>query len=170
MPKYRMGNGLNVTPDKDLQMFKEMSAQGYHLSGTKWAGSAWEFTEGEPRDYDYMINNKRNFDEDDLAEFEECGWELIIDYPGLQIIRGDEGCQPYFSAYDNYDEMLEDEKSKHLNISIYMLIILAVLVIVELANLGSPLVTVIPGFFVLSLFLFNIIPYLGVRDTVKKHQ
>lgn len=170
MPKYRMGNGLNVSPDKDLQMFKTMSADGYHLSGTKWAGSAWEFTEGEPHNYEYMINNKTHFDEEDLEEFEACGWELVIDYPGLQVLRGEEGCQPIFSAYDTYDEMLEDEKTKHLNISIYMFIILLILGLIEFANEGSSHVTFIPAFFVLAILLFNFIPYLGMRDTIKKHK
>jgi len=104
--KYILGNGIAISPEKDMMLFKEMSKQGWHINGTMmwW----YRFEKGEPTDYDYSSNMESKVTEDMLSLYEESGWHTIVACNGFQIFRAMEGATPIFSDLDSEIESLKE--------------------------------------------------------------
>lgn len=110
--KYILGNGIAISPKKDMLLFKNMSKQGWHISGTML--SWYRFDKGEPADYDYASNMESKVTKDMLSLYEESGWLPIVACDGLQIFRAAEGETPIFSDLESEVEALEEVKRRML--------------------------------------------------------
>jgi len=110
--KYILGNGIAISPEKDMALFKKMSRQGWHMSGITllW----YRFDKGEPADYDYASNMESKVTKNMLSLYEESGWLPIIAYNGFQIFRAAEGTTPIFSDLESEVEALEEVKRNTL--------------------------------------------------------
>lgn len=108
--KYRMGNGLAISPEKDMQMFAEMSAKGWHLEEN--SGLCFRFAKGEPHRYIYALNMDEDTDETMYETYAQCGWTPVIKEKGMHIFRAEEGTPPIFSDAESKCEVLEKERKK----------------------------------------------------------
>ena len=108
--KYRMGNGLAISPEKDMRMFAEMSAKGWHLEENQ--GVLFRFAQGEPHRYIYALNMDEDTDETMYETYAQCGWTAVIKEKGMHIFRAEEGTPPIFSDTASKIEILEKRKRK----------------------------------------------------------
>jgi hypothetical protein len=106
--KYIIGSGIAISPEKDMALFKKMSKQGWHMSGTRL--SWYRFEKGEPTDYDYASNMELKVTPDMLALYEQSGWKPIVACDGFQIFRAAQGATPIFSDLESEIEALEEIK------------------------------------------------------------
>jgi len=106
--KYRMGYGLAISPEKDMQMFAKMSAKGWHL--TENQGFLYRFEQGEPHEYIYELNMDMETEEDMYSLYEESGWTPVIKEKGMHIFRAEKGTPPIFSDSESKVELLEKER------------------------------------------------------------
>ena len=64
----RWSGGLAFSPERELQVFREMALKGEHLTGTAMAGHGWEFTPGEKEDVIFDMTTEPDADDD----FSQC--------------------------------------------------------------------------------------------------
>ena len=173
--KYILGNGIAMSPEKDMALFKEMSKQGWHMSGT-WLWW-YRFEVGEPADYDYASNMESKVTKDMLLLYEESGWYPIVACNGFQIFRAAEGATPIFSDLVSEIEALEEVRRDTLKSAI--LWGLAMIAIRIAAHMMPPSLRGIPwdllfvilgGLFVFLLIIFGsqVINFVGISKMLRK--
>ena len=167
--KYIIGSGIAISPEKDMALFKKMSKQGWHMSGTML--SWYRFEKGEPADYDYASNMESKVTKDMLSIYEESGWMPIVACNGFQIFRAKEGATPIFSDKASEIEALEEINRGHLKWSaIWGLgLILFVMIEIMLPNFGvlqRPILTFL-SIFIVAPFAINLVSFFGVRKMLK---
>jgi len=110
--KYIIGDGIAISPEKDMALFKKMSKQGWHMNGVRlfW----YRFEKGEPANYDYASNMESKISNDMLSLYKESGWLPIVACNELQIFRAAEGTTPIFSDLESEVEAMEEVKHNTL--------------------------------------------------------
>ncbi len=160
--KYRMGNGLAISPEKDMQMFAEMSAKGWHLKEN--LGLWFRFAKGEPHRYIYALNMDEDTDETMYETYAQCGWTAVIKDKGLHIFRAEEGTPPIFSDAESKCEVLEKERRKFGICAIVWGIITVILLIVTVMT-GS-WIPMIFTLICLTNTIFALFPFLALRRQI----
>jgi len=167
--KYILGNGIAISPEKDMALFKEMSKQGWHMNGT-WLWW-YRFEKGEPAAYDYASNMESKVTSNMLSIYEESGWCPIVACNGFQIFRAIEGATPIFSDLDSEIEAFEEVRRDTLKSVI--LWGLAMIIVRVAAFMMPPSLRSIPwdllfvllgGLFVFLLIIFGsqVINFIGI--------
>ena len=86
MTTRRMGHGMAVSPEKDLELFAGMAARGQRLSGISAPG-LWLFEPAEPEQAVFAVDYTDRADEDYLALFEAAGWHRVLGVANMQIFK-----------------------------------------------------------------------------------
>jgi hypothetical protein len=166
-----MSGGWAVRPDHDLNMFKDLSAKGWHV--TSMGEIRYHFEHGEPHDYDYALNFEDTVDAEMLSLYEAGGWTPVIASSGAlgyQIFRAEAGTPHIFSDVDSEIEVLRKRRRFYGK---WSLIFLAPLIVV----LVSALLVVNKIAFVALWILFVLIwvcfiafftPFVGQSVTIAK--
>ena len=90
MTTRRMGYGMAVFPEKDLELFAGMAARGQRLSGISAPG-LWLFEPAEPEQAVFAVDYTDRADEDYLALFEAAGWHRVLGVANMQIFKAAPG-------------------------------------------------------------------------------
>ena len=93
MTTRRMGHGMAVSPEKDLELFAGMAARGQRLSGISAPG-LWLFEPAEPEQAVFAVDYTDRADEDYLALFEAAGWHRVLGVATMQIFKAAPGTRP----------------------------------------------------------------------------
>ena len=93
MTTRRMGHGMAVSPEKDLELFASMAARGQRLSGISAPG-LWLFEPAEPEQAVFAVDYTDRADEDYLALFEAAGWHRVLGVANMQIFKAAPGTRP----------------------------------------------------------------------------
>lgn len=101
MSTVRMGSGLAFTPQKDLDLFAAMAAEGKHLVGLTGLGHGWKFEDGEPEDAIFDLTYERHPDQDYLDIFAAAGWTPVVNEGGLQVFKAAPGTVPVHTGVDS---------------------------------------------------------------------
>jgi hypothetical protein len=172
--KYIMGSGIAMSPEKDMALFKKMSKQGWHMSGTMlwW----YRFEKGEPVDYDYASNMEGKVTKDMLSMYEESGWLPIVAVDGFQIFRAIEGAAPIFSDTISEIEALEEIRRNTVKCGTFWGFVLILVLI--LAPIAEPILPISDNlvraaFAVIHLFLVfacvpNFVAFFGLSKIIRK--
>jgi hypothetical protein len=137
--KYHIGYGLAVMPNRDLNIFRDMSNKGWHVCGT--SGILYRFEHGEPHDYDYALNFEDTVDAEMLSLYEAGGWTPIIVVSGVvgyQIFRAEVGTPHIFSDVDSEIEVLRKNCRFYGKWSLIFLVPLVVAFISALSVFNEP--------------------------------
>ena len=164
--KYRMGNGLAISPEKDMQMFAEMSAKGWHLEEND--GMLFRFAQGEPHRYIYALNMDEDTDETMYETYAQCGWTPVIKEKGMHIFRAEEGTPPIFSDVESKCEVLEKERRKF---GIYAIVwgIITVILLIAAGILTSWLLMTFALMF-LTDTIFALFPFWALRRQIREER
>jgi len=174
--KYIMGDGIAISPEKDMALFKKMSKKGWHMSGVTllW----YRFDKGEPADYDYASNMESNITKDMLSLYEESGWLPIVACDGFQIFRAIEGATPIFSDLESEVEALEEVKCNMLKSVLFWglpFIIFHTLarVLFSRPDAGNLIVTMwillsVLSFICVIPFALNTVSFIGISRILRK--
>ena len=162
--KYRMGNGLAISPEKDMRMFAEMSAKGWHLEENN--GILFRFAQGEPHRYIYALNMDEDTDETMYETYAQCGWTPVIKEKGMHIFRAEEGTPPIFSDTASKLEILEKERRKF---GIYALVwsIITVLLLI-IGDMTQSMLLQILSLIGLTQVIFGAFPFLGLCRQIRE--
>ncbi len=160
--KYRMGNGLAIEPEKDMQMFAEMSAKGWHLEEN--LGLWFRFAKGEPHRYIYALNMDEDTDATMYETYAQCGWTPVIKDKGLHIFRAEEGTPPIFSDAESKCEVLEKERRKFGTGAIVWGIITMILLIA--GEMLHSWILMILTLICLTNTIFTLFPFLALRRQI----
>ena len=169
--KYIIGSGIAISPEKDMALFKEMSKQGWHMSGTMlyW----YRFEKGEPADYDYASNMESKVTKNMLSIYEDSGWMPIVACNGFQIFRAEAGAIPIFSDKASEIEALEEINRGHLKwgaiwgLGLILFIILMEIILPNIGILHRP-ISFLLSIFVVTPFATNIVSFFGVRKILRE--
>lgn len=101
MSTVRMGSGLAFTPQKDLDMFATMAAEGKHLVGLAGLGHGWKFEDGEPEEAVFDLTYERHPDQDYLDIFLAAGWTPVVNEGGLQVFKAAPGTVPLHTSEES---------------------------------------------------------------------
>ncbi len=164
--KYRMGYGLAISPEKDMQMFAKMSAKGWHL--TDLGGMLYRFEQGEPHEYIYELNMDMETDEDMYSLYEESGWTPVIKEKGMHIFRAEKGTAPIFSDTESKVELMEKERRLFGFYALGWGIALAVVIV--LACLFESKLWAIPLVIFWVQFVFGFFPFVGLCRQIRKER
>lgn len=164
--KYRMGNGLAISPEKDMQMFAEMSAKGWHLEES--SGLCFRFAKGEPHRYIYALNMDEDTDETMYETYAQCGWTAVIKDKGLHIFRAEEGTPPIFSDAESKCEVLEKERRKFGIYAIVWGIITVILLIA--AEMLTSWILMIFTLMCLTNTIFALFPFCALRRQIREER
>lgn len=162
--KYRMGNGLAISPEKDMRMFAEMSAKGWHLEES--SGLCFRFAKGEPHRYIYALNMDEDTDETMYETYAQCGWTPVIKEKGMHIFRAEEGTPPIFSDKESKLEILEKQRRK---LGIYALVwsIITVLLLI-IGDMTQSMLLQILSLIGLMHVIFGAFPFLGLCRQIRE--
>jgi len=175
--KYILGDGIAISPEKDVALLKKMSKQGWHISGTTL--SWYRFDKGEPADYDYAFNMESKVTKDMLSLYEESGWLPIVACDGFQIFRAAEGATPIFSDLESEVEALEEVKRRTLKpvffwgLSLIAIELLSWTVFSTRHDTGHLMCAMrvllsVLGLFCAAPFIFNIVCLFGISRILRK--
>lgn len=168
MAKYKMCKGLAISPEKDMQLLKDMSKKGWHLSGMSAFGFLYRFEQGEPCDYDYALNMEKELDQDMLAYYEASGWSPIVVYSGLQIFRAKEGTTPIFTDQESEEELIRRNKKTYgIWASIFALLLVGWIFLIGFLDL-MPIIDLVILTALIICFLFTFLPFLGFCKSLFK--
>ncbi len=168
--QYRMGNGLAIRPEKDMQMFGRMSAKGWHL--TESHGFLYRFEQGEPHAYIYALCMDMDSGEEMYPIYEESGWTPVIREPGMHIFRAEKGTAPIFSDTESKVELMQKERR---TFGFYALGWgLALVLCIVLSVLFPAKLWAIPLLLCWVQFVFGCFPFVGLcrlirQETRKEH-
>ena len=167
--KYIIGSGIAISPEKDMALFKKMSKQGWHMSGTLlwW----YRFEKGEPADYDYASNMESKVTKDMLALYKESGWLPIVACDGIQIFRATEGATPIFSDLDSEIEALEEVKRNTLKSGIIwsmalVAVMIAINIIPDVGNFLGVALTILLVFIAFPSAI-QMTSFFGIKKLIK---
>ncbi len=164
--KYRMGHGLAISPERDMQMFAEMSARGWHLTDN--SGVFYRFEKGESHRYIYNMNLEPETDEEMRTLYEESGWTPVIMEKGMQIFRAEEGTPPIFSDTESKVELMEKERRIFGFYALGWGIALAAVIVLSFFC-SSPL-CLIPLLLCWVQFVFGLFPFVGLCRLIRKER
>lgn len=163
--KRKMGSGLAFTPEKDMELFRKMANEGYHLCGVD--GLWYKFEKGEPKDYIFSHTAVKNPDEDYIAYFIDTGWEPILLLPHLQVFRALPETEPIFTDNETIADFYKGEMQKFSRYSIYTTLLFALCLYfsTKLRNIYSLV------FYIIGLvpFVFTVMPFFGFLYHYKKY-
>lgn len=162
--KYRLGYGLAIKPEKDMEMFSSMSEKGWHL--TDQGGFLYRFEQGEPQKYIYTLNTDSDISEDMYITYEKCGWTPVIKVKGMHIFRAKPGTPDIFSDTESELELLVKECHKFGIYALVAGIILAVVFV--LSRLFESFWWSIPLVICWCQFVFGFFPFVGLCRQIKK--
>lgn len=113
----RMGNGLAVSPEKDLAMFADMAHQGKHLNGVAKLGHGWSFIDGVPEEavFDLAYESHPSVDYFDI--FRAAGWAPVISLGDTHIFKAAPGTTPVHSGVESRRDELTRNRSSYLRYS-----------------------------------------------------
>lgn len=163
--KYRLGNGLAVYPEKDMQMLANMSKRGFHVIGINAFG-LYKFEKGDPEDYIYDLNTECHLTPDFEAYYLQSGWQPIVINDSFQIFRAKVGTKPIFTDNTSKIGILKINRKEFFIMS-SILLILQVLVWTLDARLNWGIAGMIIKIVLWVLFVFSFIPFLGVCRQIK---
>lgn len=163
--KYRLGNGLAVYPEKDMQMLANMSKRGFHVIGINAFGF-YKFEKGDPEDYIYDLNTECHLTPDFEAYYLQSGWQPIVINDSFQIFRAKAGTKPIFTDDTSKIGILKINRKEFFIMS-SILLILQVLVWSLDARLNWGIAGMIIKIVLWVLFVFSFIPFLGVCRQIK---
>lgn len=164
--KYRMGNGLAISPEKDMRMFAEMSAKGWHLEEND--GILFRFAQGEPHRYIYALNMDEDTDETMYETYAQCGWTPVIKEKGMHIFRAEEGTPPIFSDTASKLEILEKERRKFGIYALVLSIITVLLLII--GDMTQSMLLQILSLIGLTHVIFGVFPFLGLCRQIREER
>lgn len=111
MAKYRVCKGLALMAERDTGLFKDMSAQGWHVCGLS-CGFLYRFEQGAPHSFDYAVDFERNFSPEVQELFRAGGWHPVVMSPGWQILRAEAGTTPLFTDDESKAEVLSENRTR----------------------------------------------------------
>ena len=162
--KYRMGNGLAISPEKDMRMFAEMSAKGWHLEES--SGLCFRFAKGEPHRYIYALNMDEDTDETMYETYAQCGWTPVIKEKGMHIFRAEEGTPPIFSDTASKIEILEKERRKFGVLALVWNFVTVILLIA--GEMMDSWLLMILTMCSLTMTVFTAFPFLGLCRQIRE--
>lgn len=164
--KRKMGNGLAFTPEKDMELFRKMAKEGYHLCGVDafW----YRFEKGEPKDYIFSHTAVKSPDEDYIAYFTEAGWEPVILLPYLQIFKALPSTEPIFTDNETVANFYKTQMYQFLKYTIFTTILFALCL--YFATKLSSILSFILYTIGLIPFVFTVMPFFGFLYHYKKHK
>jgi len=113
MTTRRMGHGMAVSPEKDLELFAGMAARGQRLSGISAPG-LWLFEPAEPEQAVFAVDYTDRADEDYLALFEAAGWHQVLGVATMQIFKAAPGTRPIHTDPGAEAEALGQRRARTL--------------------------------------------------------
>lgn len=165
MAKYRLCGGLAMTPGREMDMLKQMSAKGWHLSGMK--GIFYCFEKGQPQDYEYSLNLEQNMDGDMMMLYESSGWTPIVVNYGYQIFRAKAGNPPIFSDSDSELDILSENRNKAGKSSMILGILLLLCLILGRFSQWNLIISILTAF-IAVIFIFYFLPFIGFSISLYK--
>ena len=172
--KYILGSGIAMNPEKDMALFKDMSKQGWHFSGTML--SWYRFEKGEPANYDYASNMEFKVTEDMLSMYQESGWTAVVSCDGFQIFRAEAGAVPIFSDLESEIEALKEIRWHNIKSAGVWGMILVATRLAEflISDLSNVIWLLLLGLFMFSgaIFIFQTVSAVGICRLIwaKKRQ
>lgn len=117
--KYRrkIGHGLALQPEKDMELFRKMAKEGYHLCGFS-SPLYYKFEKGEPKDYIFSYTAVKKPDDDYVAYFADAGWEPVMLLPDLQIFRALPGTEPIYTDTESLITFYKEQTKLYCKYSI----------------------------------------------------
>src|SRR5699024_7905473 len=125
--------GLAFSPERELQVFREMALKGEHLTGTAMAGHGWEFTPGEKEDVIFDMTTEPDADDHFFTMCKQAGWTHLLSVadthiftaaPGTVALQTDERLDP---------EILESQRTRYAK-SCAVFIVIFISVFLRIAN------------------------------------
>ncbi|MCR1897908.1 DUF2812 domain-containing protein [Irregularibacter muris] len=165
--KRRIGNGLAFQPEKDMELFRKMAKEGYHLCGFSKIFS-YKFEKGEPKDYIFSYTAINNPDDDYIAYFTDAGWEPVMCYPNFQIFRALPGTEPVYTDTETLVDFYREELGRYSKYSIGTTIFFIISCYLALNFFNNTLSFIL---YIIGLipFVFTVLPLLGFFYYYRKY-
>ncbi|MFE4714329.1 MULTISPECIES: DUF2812 domain-containing protein [unclassified Paenibacillus] len=163
MAKYRMSGGLAMTPESDMNLLKEMSQKGWHVTGMR--GFFYRFEKGARHDFDYSLNLEERINPEMMTFYEASGWIPIVAENGYQIFRAEAGSSPIFSDSDSEIELLSRKRQQYGKWSLVFMSLMIVCIIV--ANQIEWDAFIRTGLMLFMVcFIFTFLPFIGFSKSL----
>ena len=162
MTTRRMGHGMAVSPEKDLELFAGMAARGQRLSGISAPG-LWVFEPAEPEQAVFAVDYTDRADEDYLALFEAAGWHRVLGVANMQIFKAAPGTRPIHTDPGAEAEALAAQAGRLGRWAAACLAVLAVVALVCALTDPPRWLTALAVIAAGVPAVYTVIPWLGTR-------
>lgn len=130
MTYTKVGSGLAFTPDKDLEMFSTMAAQGKQLSGIGALGHGWAFVDAPPEQAVFDMTHETNPHPGYFEIFEVAGWTLVLSVSDLHSFKAAPDTPPVHTDNSSRRDELIRQRNQFAH---HSAVALAILILVGLA-------------------------------------
>ncbi|SDO45022.1 DUF2812 domain-containing protein [Alkalicoccus daliensis] len=155
--KKKWSSGLAFGESDDMEMLREESQNGNHLSGFR--GLNYLFEKGEPADFTYKIDFRDNPEAEYFEMFEAAGWELAASQGSLYIFRAPAGTTPIYSDPDTQKEFYLSQMKSYAKYTVFTTV--PFLLSLFLLNQYTSWITGILSIFFVVPFVFTAYPLIG---------
>ncbi|THJ68007.1 DUF2812 domain-containing protein [Arthrobacter echini] len=167
----RMGNGLAISPEKDLAMFADMASKGKHLDGVAMLGHGWRFTDGAPEDAVFDLAYEGSASSDYFDIFQAAGWTPVLSLGDTHIFKAAPGTPPIHVGTDSRREELARNRDRYLRYSATT-VVAFVLVILGIGmtswNAGLEVVLVVVFYVPVVYTVFPLVGYWRRLNTLDR--
>ena len=164
----RWSGGLAFSPERELQVFREMALKGEHLTGTAMAGHGWEFTPGEKEDVIFDMTTESDADDDFFAMCKQAGWTHVLSVADTHIFKAAPGTVALHTDEQLETEILENQRNRFAKASVVSIVIF-IAVFLLIANVEWPnIIEVVLGVAAIFLVVYTWMPLLGFQTKLVK--
>ena len=164
----RWSGGLAFSPERELQVFREMALKGEHLTGTAMAGHGWEFTPGEKEDVIFDMTTEPDADDDFFTMCKQAGWTHVLSVADTHIFKAAPSTVALHTDEQLETEILENQRNRFAKAAaVSAVIFIAVLLLIANVELYMVLEVAI---IVASLLpvVYTWMPLLGFQTKLMK--
>ena len=164
----RWSGGLAFSPERELQLFRDMALKGEHLTGTAFAGHGWEFTSGEKEDVIFDMTTEADADEDFFAMCKEAGWTHVLSLEHTHIFKAPQDTVALHTDAELAAEVLESQRNTFAKASAIsaVLLIAAVLLLANVEWLA--VIEVLIMVVALIIAVYTWLPLVGFHNKLMK--
>lgn len=166
MRTTRMGTGLAFTPEKDLEMFSTMAAQGKQLSGVSAFG--WTFTDAPSEEAIFDLAYEAHPAADYVDLFAAAGWTRVLSAGDLHIFKAAPGTPPVHTSDDSRRDELVGRRNLFAwlgAVAVGVFILVALMLRAVSWNSGIEIVLLLVA---LVPVIFTVMPLAGFMARLRK--